>query len=91
MRAVLFGRLPRADVRRRSTEVPFCVTDGVWWLAGYVAREEGRGVRCRYAPPTPIGEKLLGLYWTATEDEQESSFRAVLALMCALVGRPFLN
>ena len=81
----------RAGWRGRSKEVPFCVTDGVWWLAGYVAREQGGGVRCRYASPRPIGEDMLSLGWTASEEEQEASFRAVLGLMCALVGRPFLS
>ena len=80
-----------AGRRGRSMEVPFCVTDSVRWLAGYVAREEGGGVSCRYAPPMQIGENMLSLGWTASEKEQESSFRAVLALMCALVGRSFLD
>ena len=64
------------------------MTDGVRWMPGYVAREEGEGgvVRCRYARAAVVGGDWLRRDRPMTAEKRNEGFREVLALACSLVS-----
>ena len=66
------------------TEAVFCLTNGILWVVGYVARDAG-GFRCKHSFVEVIGESLFQP--STTDLEKEHSLQATVELLVALVRR----